>query len=139
MVTTMKYEKSCGALIYKIENNVYYLLMVMHINGGHWAFPKGHVENGETEIETAIREIKEETHLDVEIDSSFRYVVNYSPKIGVTKDVVYFCATPKSNEIIAQKEEISKIQWISLDEAYKIVTFDNDRNLIRQFKEHISK
>ena len=130
----MEKEKSCGTMCFD-GNKV---LMVKH-NVGHWAFPKGHVDKGETEIETALREIKEETHLDVEIDSSFRHVVNYSPKIGVTKDVVYFCATPKSDEIIAQKEEISKIQWISLDEAYKIVTFDNDRNLIKQFKEYICK
>ena len=135
----MKYEKSCGALIYKVENDVYYLLMVKHINGEHWAFPKGHVEKGETEIETALREIKEETHLDVKIDSTFRHVVNYSPKIGVSKDVVYFCATPITEDVVAQEEEISKIEWISIDKAYEVVTFDNDKNLIRLLKEHINK
>lgn len=135
----MKYEKSCGAIIYKKENEEYYLLMVMHINGGHWSFPKGHVENGETEEETARREIKEETHLDVKLDTSFRHVVTYSPKPGVTKDVVYFMAEPISNTLIAQAEEISQIKWIKLEEAIGIVSFDNDRNLIKSFAKHINK
>lgn len=139
VVTTMKYEKSCGALIYKNENNKYYILMVMHVNGGHWSFPKGHVEKGETEIETALREIKEETHLDVKLDATFRNVVTYSPKTGITKDVVYFCATPISQNIVAQEEEIFKIEWFEIDEAFNMVTFDNDKNLISLLKEHIAK
>ena len=126
----MKYEKSCGAIIYKKENDEYYLLMVMHVNGGHWSFPKGHVEDNETEEQTAVREIKEETHLDVKVDTSFRHVVTYSPCSGVTKDVVYFVATPKTTDFKPQAEEISKIAWIKLSDAYDIVTFDNDRGLI---------
>ena len=64
-------EKSCGAIVYKIENNELKFLLV-HQNNGHYSFPKGHVEENETEIETAIREIKEETNLDVKIDTNFR-------------------------------------------------------------------
>ena len=59
----MKHEKSCGAVI--IKNNK---VLVLQQVAGHWGFPKGHVEKGETEVETAIREIKEETNLDVEIN-----------------------------------------------------------------------
>lgn len=135
----MKYEKSCGAIVYKIENNSVYLLMVMHLNGGHWSFPKGHVENGETEGETALREIKEETNLDVRLDTSFRHVVTYSPKSGVMKDVVYFAATSLNEDFIPQKEEISKIKWVNLNDADKTVTFDNDKNLVKIFKEYIKK
>lgn len=134
----MKYEKSCGAIIYKYEENSVYLLMVMHINGGHWSFPKGHVENDETEPETAIREIKEETGLDVVIDTSFRQVVTYSPRNGVTKDVVYFAAVPVTLDFVPQKEEISKIKWVSLNEAENTVTFDNDKKLVKLFTHYIA-
>ena len=63
----MKYEKSCGAVIFDGDK----VLVIQQVKG-HWGFPKGHVENGETEIETALREIKEETNLDVEIISRGR-------------------------------------------------------------------
>ena len=53
-------------------------------------FPKGHMEPGETEEETAKREIREETGLLVRLDPGFRRSVRYSPKPGVDKDVIYF-------------------------------------------------
>ena len=65
----MKYEKSCGAIIIK-EGKV---LLLQEVEG-HWSFPKGHVENNETEIETVVREVKEETNLDIIIDESKRYI-----------------------------------------------------------------
>lgn len=85
----MRKEKSCGAIIYKYVDNELFILLLKH-NLGHWAFAKGHVEDGETEQETAIREIKKETNLDVTINSDFRYVITYSPYEGAIKDVVYF-------------------------------------------------
>ena len=54
----MKKEKSCGAIVYREKDGVE-ILLIKHKNGGHWAFPKGHVENKETEEETALREIWE--------------------------------------------------------------------------------
>ena len=85
----MKKEKSCGAVVIKKENDgIKFLIIRQHDDC--WHFPKGHVEEGETEEETAIREIKEETNIDVEIDNGFRKVITYSPKAGVMKDVVVF-------------------------------------------------
>ena len=63
----MKYEKSCGCII--IDNRK---VLLVKQTSGDWGFPKGHVENNETEIETAIRETKEETNIDVEIDEKHR-------------------------------------------------------------------
>ena len=93
-------EKSCGAVIYKIiDNQVYFLVEKMQ--RGHYALTKGHVENNETEVETATREIKEETNLDVIIDTNFREVISYSPYEGCIKDVVYFIAKATSDDIKA--------------------------------------
>ena len=58
-------EKSCGALVYRKKQDKVELLLIKHRNGGHWSFPKGHVESGENEYQTALREIKEETGLDL--------------------------------------------------------------------------
>ena len=88
----MKKEISCGAVIARQTENGREILLIRHVNGGHWAFPKGHMEGNETESETALREIREETGLTVTLDTGFRAVVTYSPKPGVMKDVIYFAA-----------------------------------------------
>lgn len=80
-------EKSCGAVVYTTKNGeIEYLLVQMM--GGHYSFPKGHVESGESEEQTALREIKEETDLDVSLDTAFRQSVVYSPYVGCEKEVV---------------------------------------------------
>lgn len=86
----MKREKSCGALVYRYEGDRLMLLLLRHRHGGHWSFPKGHVEGEETETETALREIREETGLSVSLREGFRHTVEYYPKPGVRKQVVYF-------------------------------------------------
>mgnify|MGYP004419555925 CR=1 FL=1 len=67
----MNYEKSCGAIVYRKFHGNTEILLIRHIKSGYWSFPKGHVEGNETEAETAIREIKEETNIDVLIDTRF--------------------------------------------------------------------
>ena len=54
----MVYEKSCGAIVVRTEpqENRIYILMIRHKAGGHRSFPKGHMEEGETEYATALRE-----------------------------------------------------------------------------------
>ena len=86
----MKREKSCGALVYKWEGQTPCLLLLKHKFGGHWSFPKGHVEPGETEIETALREVREETGLELSLQEGFRESVEYFPKPYIKKQVVYF-------------------------------------------------
>ena len=77
------YEKSCGAVIfYKSRQNTK-ILLVKNSNGRYWSFPKGHIEDGENEHQTAIREIKEETGLDVVIEKGFREISEYCPCTGI--------------------------------------------------------
>ena len=125
----MKYEKSCGGIVYRYKEGDLYILMIQ-MNLGHWSFPKGHVEEGESEEDTAMREIKEETNIDVLIDKNFRMVTTYSPTTDVSKDVVYFVATPISNKVIPQIEEVSDVKWIYEEDALSIVTYENDRDIL---------
>ena len=80
-------EKSCGAIIFNEDK-----VLVVKQTSGFYGFPKGHVEIGETEKETAIREVKEETGLDIKIISDKRYTQSYIVKENVHKDVVFFIA-----------------------------------------------
>ncbi|MEG2924609.1 MAG: NUDIX domain-containing protein, partial [Oscillospiraceae bacterium] len=51
----MKKEKSCGVICFDLKEENPRVLLIRHRFGGHWAFPKGHVEKGETETDTALR------------------------------------------------------------------------------------
>ncbi len=123
----MKYEKSCGAIIFDGDK-----VLVLQQTAGHWGFPKGHVEKDETEIETAKREIKEETNLEVEINEKYRYSERYSPAEGIEKDVIYFIAKKTGGEIKAQEEEVQRIEWLKYEEALERLTYDNSRELLKK-------
>lgn len=124
----MKKEKSCGAIIYNNENKV---LIVKH-NEGHWDFPKGHMEKGEDEYQTAIREVKEETSVDIELYKNNRYTINYSPKEDVDKTVVFFLAKSKSDTLKKQDSEIANIGWFSYDEALEVLTYNTAKELLKK-------
>ena len=136
----MRHEKSCGGLIYREHDGETQLLLLKHRCGGHWSFPKGHMEAGETEMETALREIREETGLRVFLRESFREAVEYSPKPNVKKQVIYFIGfTLNEAALRPQEEEVSELQWMEIHKAYDAVTFRNDKNLITKAIEYIAR
>ena len=124
-------EKSCGAVVYKIEENQIYIL-IEKMQRGHYSIPKGHVEKDETEVETALREIKEETNLVVDIDTNFREVVSYSPYKGCIKDVIFFVSKAKSFDLINQEIEVNSLLWLKPIEAIDILTFDSDKEVVKK-------
>ena len=120
----MKTEKSCGCIILK-DNQV--LLIGAKDDGGKlfWLFPKGHQENGETDIETAIRETKEETGLDVEISDIVPIKTGHFVHSGtVYKNILLFIAKPLNCELKPQEEEIEQVKWVQITEAGKYFTMD---------------
>lgn len=114
------------------------ILLVRHIKSGYWSFPKGHMEEGETEEETARREIKEETGLDVLLDTGFRETVTFSPKRNTKKTVVYFVGMATSHELIPQKEEISELKWQEIGQAASALTYENDKMIVNKAKAFIA-
>ncbi len=130
------FEKSCGAVIFRKNNNITEYLLILNKKRksvqGHWGFPKGHVESGESEHETALREVKEETGLDIEFFGNFRSVTHYSPKVDVVKNVVYFLASVKKNDIVLQESEIADFVWLPFKEAQQRITNEGDRVILRR-------
>lgn len=133
----MTWEKSCGALVVRREGENYYILMIRHKAGGHRSFPKGHMEAGETEYETALREVMEETSSRIAIISDFRATVSYSPSPGVMKEVVYFLAFTTDESIKAREGEIAEVEWVPLDEAEQCLTHENDKTVFRAAMERM--
>lgn len=129
----MHHEKSCGALVLRRDkgNGKAYILMIRHKNGGHRSFPKGHMERGETEYMTAVREVFEETAVQIRILSDFRQTVHYSPMPGVRKEVVYFLTETAQTEIKPREGEIAQVEWIPLERAESVLTHENDKTVLR--------
>ena len=71
--------------------------------------------------------------MKVELDTSFREIVAYSPKPGVMKDVIYFAAKAKKDHARPQPEEVLEICWKSPQEALGLVTYATDRQVLQAF------
>ena len=131
----MEQEKSCGAIVINKNNKI----LLVYYNAGHWDFPKGHIENGETEEQTAIREVKEETNIDIIINNKYRYTTSYSPKENVMKEVVYFLAQNIDEDKKPQLEEVSEVKWFTLEEAMNTITYENSKEILNKLKKDIEE
>ena len=129
----LKKEKSCGCIIIK-DNKV---LLVYEKNMNFWGFPKGHMEKEENEIETALREVKEEVGIDVKINNKKRYVLNYNIRNEIDKTTVLYVAVPKNDKIIMQESEIEDAKWCNFEEALNTLTFDDSREMFKQVIEDL--
>lgn len=129
----MHREKSCGALVLRrdAEDGKPYILMIRHKLGGHRSFPKGHMERGETEYMTAIREVFEETAVQIRVFSDFRQTVHYNPMPGVRKEVVYFLTETSQSDIRPREGEIAQVEWVPLEQAEDCLTHENDKTVLR--------
>lgn len=136
----MIYEKSCGAVVFtKIENKIKYVLIQNQT--GIYGFPKGHMEKGETEVETALREIKEEVALKVNLIDGFRVEDEHllPSKENTMKKLVYFLGEYSNQEIIYQKEELTSAQLIDYDSAMKLFQFESSRRILKQANDFLMK
>ena len=129
----MDYEKSCGYIVYKIGKNQIFYLILQSLKG-EWGFPKGHVENNETEVETANRELFEETNLLVKYIPGFRAVTNYvMVEYGnKKKQVIYFVGKHLKNEIKCQESEVLDAKFVSYKEAQELLSFNETKTVLKE-------
>jgi bis(5'-nucleosidyl)-tetraphosphatase len=138
-VSRMNQEKSCGAVIYIIENFIhYYLLIQYQLNHHYWGFVKGHVEAFETERETAIREIKEEVNLeDLQFYPDFRYTHQYQSNPFTNKEVVFFLAKSSTRQVTLNPEEVRDSLWLPYRKAMDRLSYPNDQLLLHDVNERL--
>lgn len=133
------YEKSCGAVVYRTVDSVAQFLLIKNKRSENWGFPKGHIEAGETEIETAVREVWEETGLHIQILPDFSAKSEYSIQGRVEKFVTIFLAQTNDSKLRIQEEEIDDYAWADYNGALKILKFDNDRSIMRQANKFLKR
>jgi len=127
-------EKSCGIVVFRVENDER-LYLVLHYPGGHFDLPKGHVEEGENEYETALRELEEETGIaDIKFIDDYRVPISYKyRKKGQpsNKQVIFFLGKTATETVKISHEHLDHF-WLPYDAAFNKVTFDNAKNLIKK-------
>ena len=129
--------KSSGAIVYKVEENEIKYLLIMLIRG-NWGFPKGHFEGEETEKETAVREIFEETGLNVKFHDDFRETIQYFPAPFIFKTVIYFLAEAVTDNVKIQTDEVAEYRWATYDEAAKLITYRLQKKILKKANDMLS-
>lgn len=116
--------------------------LVLNYPAGHWDFPKGAVEKGETEQEAARREIREETGLKVEtFIADFRKKIEYRYRRseGLShKQVIFFLARADRDDVKISFEH-SGFEWLTYEQSTRRLTFENARNVLRDANDFLSK
>ncbi len=125
------YEKSCGAVMYTHKDGQRMYILITNISG-HIGFPKGHIESGENEKQTALREIYEETGVKTKIIDGFRESYNYLINGFIKKKAVYFLAQFKEEDIQMNIREISEYRLLTFDEAYSTLNFKHDKDILKK-------
>ncbi len=145
----MPKETSAGAVIFRKDNNkIYYLLL--HYETGHWDFSKGHIEKGESEEETVMREVKEETGIeDIKIVEGFKEWIKYtfrraynleerekSKAEWVFKIVDFYLAETKTKKVKISFEHIG-YKWLAYDEALEQLTFKKAKEILKKAQHYL--
>ncbi len=129
-------EKSCGAVVFtELDGQRYYVL----VKGGYVGLPKGHMEKGESERQTAVREVQEETCVKTQLIPGFRRVVVYHMPNGNDKRVAYFLAKFDHQEAHQNPEEFLKVLVLPYPDALRALTFENDRITLRSAERFLRK
>jgi len=129
-------EKSCGAVVFLKNTEVKYLLL--HYEAGHWDFVKGNVEPNESEKDTVIRELREETGIaDARFIEGFREKIEYFyRRQGATihKEVIFFLIETHTKKVKLSYEHVG-YTWLDYQNAMKRLTFKNAKDVLQKAHE----
>jgi len=103
-------------------------------DGRTWTLPKGTPDAGETREETALREVREETGLQVRITGPLESIEYTFVQSGtrIHKTVHYFMMEPTGGDLAGHDHEFEEVRWVRFDEAELMLTFETERALVAQ-------
>ena len=137
----MAYEKSVGAVIFN-QNGVEIEYLILNYPAGHWDFPKGNVEEGETEENTAKREVAEETGItNITILPSFRKKIQYyyrQEHVTVRKEVIFYLARSPTKHIQLSNEH-TNYAWLNYTDVIRKLTYTNSKSILKSAQLHLEK
>jgi len=134
-------EKSAGIILTTNVSDVHSskILFLLH-SAGHWDFPKGNIEAGETEMQAAARELREETGISCfRFLPRFKYTITYSyrrNKTPISKKVTYFLGTTEVTDILLSYEHIGYC-WKDLDKPFDLISYGNTKKSLESVKDFL--
>jgi len=133
----MDEEHSAGAVVfYNDAKSGEFEFLILNYEEGHWDFPKGHIEAGEKPLDAMLREVKEETGLDVEPVYGFSEKIEYTFKAAYDggrlkhKTVDFFLASAKTKRVTLSHEHMA-FKWLPYSQVSRLVTYENSRKVLR--------
>lgn len=134
----MQYEYCSGAVLYTEVNRIINYVLVVE-SDGHCGLPKGHIELGETEIQAALREIKEETDITASILDGFLKKVEYTMNNGNIKQTTYFCARYVDQMIKCNKHELLSVKLLPFGEAVLSLSYPKIKDVLIEANQYITR
>ncbi|MDP8906024.1 MAG: NUDIX domain-containing protein [Thermoproteota archaeon] len=133
-------EISAGAVLHIVDENFEIKYLILNYSYGHWDFPKGNIESGETETETIKREVTEETAInDIKVIEGFRQQISYryrKKSKTVNKTVIYYLAETRTNKVVLSFEHIN-FAWLDFNHALEKLSFENSKKVLRNANEFL--
>lgn len=125
---------SAGGVVYRIADGEIETVLCGRSEPLRWSLPKGTPDKGETLEETALREVREETGLEVDIEATIGHI-NYwfvAPDTGVhcNKTVYFYLMTHKGGSMDLHDPEFDEVRWFPADNAIKSLVYANEANVL---------
>jgi 8-oxo-dGTP pyrophosphatase MutT (NUDIX family) len=130
----MKTAISAGGVVYRRGEPGIEIVLCGRTSENLWALPKGTPDPGESLEETALREVAEETGLEVEIEGkvgSIRYEFRRRGEV-FDKTVEHYLLRPVGGHLDGHDGEFDIVRWFPVAQALRLLTHDNDRHIVRQ-------
>lgn len=133
------YERSCGAIVFRDIYGEKRFLLIKNKRSAHWGFPKGHVEVGENDEQTATREVLEETGLHISILPDFKAKSSYTIQGRIDKTVLIYLATTEDTQTVIQQSEIEDYIWLGYDACLNTLNYENDKSILIRAKAYMDE
>lgn len=130
---------SAGGVVYRMRDGRIEIVICAHHDAGVWALPKGTPRQGERLHETAVREVREETGLDVSILDKIGSIQYWFIEDGVRyfKTVYYYLMKPVGGDLTDHDIEFDEVRWCEISQALKMLSYKGDLDVARQAGEMI--
>jgi len=129
---------AAGIILYNQHDKTYLVIQHSNFSGGHWGFPKGAVEPGESVRDAAIREVYEEVGITVVDLEDFEKLNTYEPHYyeGKLKEVHYFLAYTEEKGVM-DPWELQDMQWLNFENAVDKLQYDRDKEILKKAEKFI--